>query len=65
MPKIPVDFPDKMVQFRARHDMGQRRLAELCKVTTQTISYIENRRRSTATKLTLAKIEEVICNDES
>lgn len=60
MPRIPDDLAARMVEYRARNDLNQRELAERCSLTIQTVGNIENGRRNTATKLTLAKIEGVL-----
>ena len=60
MAKIPDGLAERMINFRAKRNIGQRELAELCKLTVQTVGNIENGRRSGITKLTLAKIETVI-----
>ena len=60
MIKIPNGLSDRMIRFRAERNMNQRELASLCRLTVQTIGNIENGRRQGITKLTLAKIERVI-----
>lgn len=49
----------KMLDYRARHDVSQVRLAELCKVTPQTICNIENGVQEPS-KLTKQKILNII-----
>lgn len=50
---------EKMLDYRARHDVSQVRLAELCKVTPQTICNIENGVQEPS-KLTKQKILNII-----
>ena len=49
----------KMLDYRARHNISQLRLAELCNVTQQTICNIENGIQSPS-KLTKQKILNII-----
>lgn len=49
----------KMLDYRARHDISQTKLAELCKVTPQTICNIENGVQEPS-KLTKQKILNII-----
>lgn len=50
-----MTFKDEMIAFRAKHNLSQIKMAELAKVTPQTISYIEND-ITTPTKLTQGKL---------
>lgn len=50
---------EKMLDYRARHNISQLRLAELCNVTQQTICNIENGIQSPS-KLTKQKILNII-----
>ena len=49
----------KMLDYRARHNISQYKLAELCKLTPQTICNIENGTQSPS-KLTYQKILNLI-----
>ena len=62
---IPDGLAERMIRFRAKRNIGQREFAELCQLTVQTVGNIENGRRSGITKLTLANIEQVICEAEA
>lgn len=53
------DLRDKMLDFRARHDLSQEELAEKCHVTKQTIWAVE-KGIQTPSKLTERKIRNVV-----
>lgn len=53
------DLKDKMLDYRARHDLSQGELAEMCHVTKQTIWAVENGIQ-TPSKLTERKIRNVV-----
>lgn len=55
------DLINRMIAFRGKHDLSQEKLAELCKLSTQTIWAVESGQQKPS-KLTLAKIEEVLNN---
>ena len=50
---------EKMLDYRARHNISQLKLAELCKVSQQTVCNIENGIQSPS-KLTRKKILNLI-----
>lgn len=50
---------ERMVIYRAEHDLSQQELADKCKVSKQTIFSIESEQQ-TPSRLTRAKIELVI-----
>ena len=50
-----------MVEYRARNNISQGKLAELCKLSHQTICNVENQVQS-PTKLTAQKILNIIKN---
>lgn len=52
----------KMLDFRAKHNISQIRLAELCKVTPQTICNVENGVQEPS-KLTKQKILNIVEGD--
>lgn len=60
MAKIPADLPERMIGYRAKHNLTQKNLASKARLTPQTIGDVENKKRKTATNLTLVKIEEAI-----
>lgn len=53
---------EKMILYRARHNISQTELAQRCGVTLQTINSIENGKQKPS-KLTLAKIKNVVDNE--
>jgi transcriptional regulator with XRE-family HTH domain len=55
---------ERIVDYRARHDLSQGEFAKLCRLSFMTIWGIENG-KSTPTKLTLAKIEQILNKEES
>jgi DNA-binding XRE family transcriptional regulator len=58
-----MDIKEQMVMYRAKHGLSQERLAELCGLTKATVWNIESG-RSNPTKLTIAKIKNVIEKEE-
>lgn len=50
---------EEMVKYRARHNLSQKRFAEMAKLSSQTVNAIENGTQ-TPTKLTEAKIKLII-----
>ncbi|MBR5314260.1 MAG: helix-turn-helix transcriptional regulator [Clostridia bacterium] len=60
MAKTPEDMPRKILEYRARHNIGQREMARRCRLTTQTISSLENGTRKNITALTMLKIQNVL-----
>lgn len=61
--KIPDNMPLRILQYRARHSIGQREFARRCGLTVQTVGNVENRVRPTASQMTLMKIEMVLAED--
>lgn len=57
--KARIDFREKIINYRAEHNLSQEKFAEKCKVSRQTITLIENLSRK-PTALTLYKILKVI-----
>lgn len=55
---------DRILQYRARHNMSQEDFANRAQVNVMTISAVENGKRS-HTRLTLSKIENVLREDET
>ena len=53
------EFREKMIKYRAKHNLSQTGLARLCNVTTQTICNIENGVQDPS-NLTKFKILEII-----
>lgn len=58
-----MDLRERILQYRARHDMSQEDFANLCRVNVMTINSIETRKR-TPTQLTVVKIEMILKEDE-
>lgn len=56
-------FRDRIIEYRARHNMSQEDFAIECKVCLMTVNAIENGKRN-PTKLTKAKIEYVLQKGE-
>ncbi len=54
-----MELKDAMIRYRAEKNLSQTDLAELCKVSLQTINAVENGKQ-TPSKLTEAKIQNVI-----
>ena len=53
---------DKMVEYRAKHNLTQKKLAELCGITVQTV--IKAEQGKPLTRLTAKKIELIIKEEE-
>lgn len=53
------ELADKIVKYRAKHNLTQAQLAERCKVTITTICLTENG-KSSPSRLTLQKILNII-----
>lgn len=53
------DLKEKMLDFRARHDLSQGELADMCHVTKQTIWAVENGIQ-TPSKVTERKIRNIV-----
>ena len=58
-----MTLQERMIQYRAKHDISQRELAEKVGVSVQTINSVENGTQTPA-KVTQAKIELVVGKDE-
>lgn len=58
-----LDLADRIVAFRAKYDLNQEQFAVACGLTKQTINAIESGKRN-ITKLTLAKINQVLAGGE-
>lgn len=57
-----MTLAEKIVRYRAEHDMSQGQFAEKCKLSLQTVNSIENGTQSPS-KLTVAKID-LVLNEE-
>lgn len=57
------DLISRMLNYRAKHNLSQLKLAELCKVTTQTICNVENGTQEPS-KLTRQKILNIIDKED-
>ena len=53
------NLPDKMLQYRAEHDVTIKEMAKLCNVSTQTVYSVEHGLQ-TPGRLTFAKFKLVI-----
>lgn len=54
---------DRMINYRAEHDLTQAQLAEKCRLSTQTICMAENGYENLS-KVSAAKIRAVVMRDE-
>lgn len=54
-----MTLQEKMILYRAKHNISQTELAERCGVTLQTINSIENGKQKPS-KLTLTKIKNIV-----
>lgn len=57
------DLISKMLNYRAKNNLSQLKLAKLCKVTTQTICNVENGKQEPS-KLTRQKILNIIDKED-
>lgn len=57
------NIAEKMLEYRAKHNLSQSKLADLCGITTQTVNSIENGIQSPS-KLTEAKIKLIVDKEE-
>lgn len=58
-----MSLKERIIQYRARHNMSQEDFANMCQVNVMTINTIETEKRK-PTPLTVAKIEMVLRKDE-
>lgn len=58
-----MTLQDEMLRYRASHRIGQRKLAEMCGLTTQTINRVE-RGVQIPSKITELKIRMVLEKEE-
>lgn len=58
-----MSLRERILQYRARHNMSQEDFANMCQVNVMTINTIETGKRN-PTPLTVAKIEMVLRKDE-
>ncbi len=58
-----MTLQDEMLRYRASHRIGQRKLAEMCGLTTQTINRVE-RGVQIPSKITELKIRMVLEQEE-
>ena len=54
-----MTLAERIVRYRAMHDMSQTEFAEACKLSLQTVNSVENGLQNPS-KLTVAKIEVVL-----
>ena len=57
------DIGQRMVEYRAKHNISQEEFAIKAHVCLMTVNHVENGKRE-PTKLTRAKIEQIIKEDE-
>lgn len=57
-----LKLADKIIAYRAKHNMSMKRFAEICNVSYLTIWNIEHD-KTTPTRLSEAKINQVLNND--
>ena len=57
------DIGQRIIAYRAKHDMSQEDFAIKAHVCLMTVNYVENGKRE-PTKLTRAKIEQIMREDE-
>ena len=56
-------FAEKILEYRARHNISAREIAKMCKLSLQTVYSIENGIQ-TPSKITRLKIEHVLSEGE-
>lgn len=61
--KRMMELRDRMIEYRGRHGISQDELARICRVSRQTVAYIEKGRKPTP--LTEAKISVIIKKEEN
>ena len=59
-----MSLGDRVLEYRARHNISQEDFANLAHVNVMTINSVENKKRN-PTKLTIVKIERVLREDEN
>ncbi len=59
-----MTLKDRIIQYRAKHNVSQEDFANLCQVNVMTINSIETGKRKNPTQLTKAKIEMILRKDE-
>ena len=59
-----MELGEKILEYRARHNISQEDFANRAQVNVMTINSVENGKR-TPTKLTTVKIERVLREDEN
>lgn len=59
-----MTLKDRIIQYRAKHNVSQEDFANLCQVNVMTINSIETGKRKNPTQLTKVKIEMILRKDE-
>lgn len=59
-----MSLKERILQFRAKHNVSQEDFANMCQVNVMTINSIETGKRQNPTQLTKAKIEMILRKDE-
>ena len=58
-----MSLQERMIEYRAKHNLSQKELGDLCGVSMQTINSVENDIQEPS-KLTVAKIELVVGKEQ-
>lgn len=58
-----MSLQERMIEYRAKHNLSQKELADKCGVSMQTINSVENDIQEPS-KLTIAKIELVVGKEQ-
>lgn len=59
-----MSLKERILNYRAKHNVSQEDFANLCQVNVMTINSIETGKRQNPTQLTKAKIEMILRKDE-
>lgn len=59
-----MSLKDRIIRYRAKHNVSQKQFAEMCQMDVMTINKIETEKSKNPTQLTKAKIEMVLGKDE-
>ena len=59
-----MSLKDRIIRYRAKHNVSQKEFAEMCQVDVMTINKIETEKSTNPTQLTKAKIEMILRKDE-
>jgi transcriptional regulator with XRE-family HTH domain len=59
-----MSLKDRIIRYRAKHNVSQKEFATMCGVDVMTINKIETEKSTNPTQLTKAKIEMILRKDE-